>query len=277
MAMSNETDTKVTEVEATSKKSSDTEISEMFEGAADQIECLKVALTDSAAEIESLNAMVSQQKDSFDVELSECKSRIEELEKELAEAVEAKDSAEATLNQLKEEALLNERLHELNDLRLLAKTEEGQIRQAEKVKAMSDEDYDSYKSELLDIFSVQTVEDTADETAEEAESTEEEEVTEEASEEDSEDATEEEENVDRSAEIVTETVEATEDDASKAKIKEILKVLSNSTKTEAVNHEEVEESSEEGEDASNKETASVEEAISTEKLAEAFSGIAYRK
>lgn len=110
---------------------------------------LQVTLTDKAAEVEELHTVALEQES----ELKSAQIKIEELQKSLDEANKAKEEAQRELSGIKEEALLNERLSTLKNANILRSEEAAQIKQAEKIKQMSEEEFADYVSELTDVKS----------------------------------------------------------------------------------------------------------------------------
>lgn len=116
-----------------------------------KLEEMSQAILDKAAEIENLHEVTLEQEKKFEAEVSSLKSQLEEVSKSLETASKERDEAVSELNKIKEEALLTKRLSQLKEFKLLCASEEAQVKQAEKIKAMSDEQFDEYTSELLEI------------------------------------------------------------------------------------------------------------------------------
>ena len=125
-----------------------------------QVNDLQGALIDKAAELESLHEIALEQEKKFAAETESLKSQVDELRKALEIATKEKEEAVSELVKIKEEALLNERLTRLQEAKLLRSGEEASVKQAEKVKKMSDADFDEYVSELSDIKGQTTSSDT---------------------------------------------------------------------------------------------------------------------
>lgn len=127
-----------------------------------QVNDLQGALLDKAAELESLHEIALEQEKKFSAETDSLKSQVEELRKALEIATIEKEKAVSELVKIKEEALLNERLTRLQDAKLLRSGEEARVKQAEKVKKMSEIEFDDYLSELSDVKTQTTSSDTKD-------------------------------------------------------------------------------------------------------------------
>lgn len=152
-----------TEIESidTEKKSSEVSsenMNNLIQDTTKQLEDIKTSLQDKATEVEELHSIALEQEKKFQDELAKVQQELESKEsliKELQEALEnatkAKEDAVEELNKMKEEALLSNRLQKLQDLKLLRSGEEAQIKQAEKVKSMSEECFAEYIEDLLDI------------------------------------------------------------------------------------------------------------------------------
>lgn len=110
---------------------------------------LNAALTDRLAEIEELHTIALEQESGFDKQLSDLKAEIAGLQAQLEAATKEKTAALTELANIKEEALLTERLSELKDAGLLRNEDEAQLKQAEKVKKMSNEEYAEYRDDML--------------------------------------------------------------------------------------------------------------------------------
>jgi type I site-specific restriction-modification system R (restriction) subunit len=117
-----------------------------------KLEEMSRAILDKAAEIENLHEVTLDQEKKFEAEVSSLKSQLEEVSKNLEAASKERDEAVNELNNIKEEALLTKRISQLKELRLLCASEESQVKQAEKIKAMSDVQFEEYTSELLEII-----------------------------------------------------------------------------------------------------------------------------
>jgi len=121
-----------------------------------QVEQLKAAILDRAAEVEDLHTVALEQEKAFQEELAALRSENESLNTKLADAEKARELAQSEINQMKEEAMLRERISKLEGEGLLKTEESSRIKQAEKVRAMTEEDFTSYLEDLLDV-KIQTV------------------------------------------------------------------------------------------------------------------------
>lgn len=142
--------------EAESQQTSDSNVADdvviqELAAARGKLEEMSQAILDKAAEIENLHEVTLEQEKKFEAEVSSLKSQLEEVSKSLETASKERDEAVSELNKIKEEALLTKRLSQLKEFKLLCASEEAQVKQAEKIKAMSDEQFDEYTSELLEI------------------------------------------------------------------------------------------------------------------------------
>jgi hypothetical protein len=125
--------------------------SDFIENATKQLEELQRSVLDKAAEIENLHDVALEQEKQFEARVSSLESHVEELKSSLETAQKERDEAVNELKKIREDAILGERLTALKDLGLLRSTEEAQIKQAERIKLMSDDEFEDYKAELLDI------------------------------------------------------------------------------------------------------------------------------
>lgn len=128
-----------------------------------KLEELNTAIIDKAAEIENLHELTLEQEKKFEAEVSSLKSQLETATSTIEAVTKERDEAVSELKNIKEEALLTKRLTQLKELKLLRAGEEAQIKQAEKIKAMSDEQFEDYTSELLDIVKAMQPEASASE------------------------------------------------------------------------------------------------------------------
>lgn len=141
----------ITEPEEKTQTSEQQISSAIIENATKQLEELQSSLLDKAAEIENLHEVALEQEKRFEAEVSSLKSQLEELKASLEAANTERDSAVSELKKIQDDALLNERLSALKDLGILRSSEEAQIKQAERIKLMSEEEFEDYKAELTDI------------------------------------------------------------------------------------------------------------------------------
>ena len=147
-------ETKDSETQDTEKKSSEVsseKVENLIQDTTKQLEELKVSLKDKATEVEELHNIALEQEKKAKEELAAQESKIKELQEALDVATKAKEEAIAELNNMKEEALLNKRIRQLHDLKLLRSGEEAQIKQAEKIKFMTEEEFAEYVEDLSDI------------------------------------------------------------------------------------------------------------------------------
>lgn len=128
-------------------------IKETLESATSELALLKQDLANQVVELEELHSASLEESQAKDAEIAKLNEQLEALKNELAEVKSQKESFEQELKAIEEAKLLTQRLSILNELGFLRRGEEGQREQAGKVRAMSQEDFDSYVSELKAIFS----------------------------------------------------------------------------------------------------------------------------
>jgi uncharacterized protein YukE len=240
----------IQETQETEKKSSEVSSDKMenlIQDTTKQLEEIKVSLADKATEIDELHAIALEQEKKFQDELAKRESEIKELQTALETATNVKEEAIKELNDLKEEALLNERIRKLHDLNLLRSGEESQIKQVEKIKTMSEEVFADYIEEILDLRGKTVDASVIDKSAEPAE-----EITSET--------------IDK----LTEEVTKVDDEQAKAKLREILTNLKKEDVETEAGQVLVEEEVKENE---NKEVASVATLPEVSLLQKAFLGI----
>lgn len=121
-----------------------------IEEATKQVEKLREDLVDRTAATEELHAVALEQERAFAEEVAALKQEIDDLKKSLEESKKAESDAVAELAKIREEAMLNERISILTQEGVLRSDEESRTKQAEKIRAMSDEDFKSYVEELVD-------------------------------------------------------------------------------------------------------------------------------
>lgn len=115
------------------------------------IEELKTSLIDRAAEIEVLHSIAIEQENKYQDQVNTLQAKVEELHAALEAANRAKEEAVEELNKFKSDQLFEKRMSLLQDKNLVRSTEEARNKQAEKIKAMSDEEFASYVEELSDL------------------------------------------------------------------------------------------------------------------------------
>lgn len=269
---------KTTETDTIEETTSESGISEketdFLESAVKTVEDLKVLVSDKAIEIEELHNIASEQEKKFKGELAEATSKIDELQKALQDANEAKEEAIAELANLKEEALLQERLRALRDNSLLRTAQEAQIKQAEKISAMSEQEFASYFEDLLDIAGKDKAEKTS--ATEEENSKEDESVGVEVKKEEVAEG----EVEDKIVETIEETTKAATDDEAQARIRRIIKSLTGDSQNSIQDVEDTEKAEDETEegDGSPKsvkesESCKTKEVPSIDQMSACFAGI----
>lgn len=240
------------EVQTDEKKSSEVsgdKVENLMQETAKQLNEIKTSLQDKTTEVEELHAIALEQEAKFQEEIAKKESAIKELQEALDAATKDKEEAVNELNRLKEEALLNGRLRLLHDRKLLRSGEEAQIKQAEKVKSMSEEVFAEYVEDLLDI-QTQVSTTVSEQSAEPAK-----EITPETE-----------------VEVLAEaTINQVSDEQAKAKLREILTNLGKESVKETENKSEVNSAKENKEVSGQKETVSNIPEISL--LQKAFLGI----
>jgi len=214
-----------------------------IESAEKTVEELKVAVLDKTAEIDDLHNLVLEKEDEFNKIKSSLETRIGELELALQESIKAKDELFSELSTIKEEALLKERLEVLKENDLLRSEEEAQMKQAEKIKKLSDDEFNDYVIELSDIRKKAVISDTESEVKTED-----------------------------SAELLVETIEKivgrTSTEEARAHLKRVLDSLQSDSSSVSINDEKAGEIKEVA--------AASEQEVSVEQLTEAFKLIALR-
>lgn len=146
--MAQETETDIKEVTSEGENS---EIEIVVKTALANVEDLKSILIDKTVEIEELYANALIQQNMFQAEVSSLKTQVEELAKALDDANKAKEDAETELRRIHEDALLQRRVRELTECNLLRSSEEAIALQRQKIKGMTDADFEIYKDELMDV------------------------------------------------------------------------------------------------------------------------------
>lgn len=134
-----------------SEVSSEIKVEDLIKDTAKQLDEIKQSLQDKAVEVDELHSIALEQEKKFQTEVAEKESKIKELQQALESATKAKEEAITELNNMKEQALLSARLAKLESQGLLRSEETAKQKQAEKVKAMSEEVFAEYVEDLLDI------------------------------------------------------------------------------------------------------------------------------
>jgi len=111
------------------------------------VDQLSVDLADQATEIEALHTEAEEK----DKALAEANEKLEELSKKVAEVTERAEKAEAKLQEIEEARLISDRMSFLKNNGVEGSTEEKLLKQAEKCKSMSDEEFKAYADELIDV------------------------------------------------------------------------------------------------------------------------------
>jgi len=202
-----------------------TKTEEALRKAASSIEDLTTTLEEKSTEVEDLKVEVSEKEAS----INDLNSKLEAAGEEIETLKKNLDETETSLEEIKKDRAADVRMTELDESGVGAKDENARETQVNKVREMSDEEFASYKEELVsvrqavldeiaaateknkteteEVAEEKQTEEAEEEKAEETEeAAEEEETSEEASEEESEEASEEEEdvvpaNVDRASAI----------------------------------------------------------------------------
>lgn len=241
-----QSNTEVTEPEKTqtSEATKPNEAEQVLAEVKNEIDGLTTALIDKAAELESLHDIALEQEKKHEAEMGTLKSRIEELEKALEIATKEKEAAVSELNGIKDAALLSERLTRLHEAKLLRSDDEAKTKQAEKVKAMSGQEFEEYFNELSDVRSQNESKDTATKASEEI-------------------------SAEEVVELIEKKVSLSNDEETKSKLLQIVASLmsKNEKPEEKVSKESDQETNE------NKESAACNTEIDVQKMAEGFSNI----
>jgi hypothetical protein len=236
-----------TEIIESENKNIEESVEKLVESAEKVVEDLKISVMDKTVEIEDLHNLVLEKEEEFNKTKSSLEARISELEAALEESNKARDAVLAELAEIKEEALLRERLDVLKEKDILRSEEEAQVKQAEKIKKLSNEEFEDYVKELSDIREKVSVNATVETPTEKVED---------------------------SAEVTVELIEnmvgRAANEEVKSQLKKVLETLQLNNSAASVSEEVAEVKKEV---AAEKE----EDAVSVEQLTEAFKVIALRR
>lgn len=128
-------------------------VKETLESATSELDTLRQDMANYVVELEELHSVSLEERKAKDTEIAKLKEQLENLTKELSEVKAQKNSYEKELRAIEEAKVLTERLALLSELGFLRQEENGQREQANKIIAMSNDEFNSYVSELKDIFS----------------------------------------------------------------------------------------------------------------------------
>lgn len=131
----------------------DSNSKETLESLNSELASAKQELANFVNELEELQEDNQKEIQAKDSEIASLKEQLDSLTKELAEVQSQRDTFENKLQSIETAKILEARMSTLKDLGFLRKDEEAQKSQANKVLAMTNEAFDSYISELKDIFS----------------------------------------------------------------------------------------------------------------------------
>jgi hypothetical protein len=123
-----------------------------LESAMEDLASIKQELADQVVELEELHSLSLEETTLKNAELAEVKVEMEALKAQLAEVIQQKNQYAKELKLIEDAKILNHRLSELEELKLLRNSEGGLREQAQKVTEMTNEQFESYKTELVDIF-----------------------------------------------------------------------------------------------------------------------------
>lgn len=112
---------------------------------------LKESLASNLADVTAENESLHAEADESVAKLSAQDEKIKELEKSLEEAKAAAEAAEGRLQDIERSQLVAKRVRFLKENSISRSTEETLLKQAEKCADMSEEEFDAYTSDLLDI------------------------------------------------------------------------------------------------------------------------------
>ncbi|RKZ85453.1 MAG: hypothetical protein DRQ39_07135 [Gammaproteobacteria bacterium] len=104
-------------------------------------------LANATAEVEELHV----EADEAEAKLSAKDEKIKDLEKKLEDATAQAADKEAKLKEIEKARIVSTRVRFLQENRISRSTEENLLKQAEKCAEMSEEEFDAYTSDLLDI------------------------------------------------------------------------------------------------------------------------------
>lgn len=112
---------------------------------------IKDSLTSNLADVTAENESLHAEADESAAELSAQGEKIKELEKTVAEAQKAREEAEKKLEEIERSRLVTARARFLKDHGISRSTEDDMLKQVEKCAEMSEEEFEAYTSDLLDI------------------------------------------------------------------------------------------------------------------------------
>lgn len=135
------------------KKSEVTQVStdERVDNAIQAVEKLQDELTTDLADVTAENESLHSEADEKEAELSAQDEKIKELEAKLASATSDKEAAQAKLVEIERAKLVASRVRFLQENEIARSTEKALLIQADKCANMSDEDFEVYTEDLLDI------------------------------------------------------------------------------------------------------------------------------
>ena len=135
---------------------------------------IKDSLTSNLADVTAENESLHAEADESDAKLSAQDEKIKELEKTLEEAQSAREEAEKRLQDIERSRLVANRARTLKDGGIARSREDEFVKQVEKCADMSEEEFEAYTADLLDVRNTVLAQfQAAEEKAEEAEKEEE--------------------------------------------------------------------------------------------------------
>lgn len=142
----------VSEVKAElNKEKAQEEMQQQLNEAKATLEELRPIVETKNEEIAALKAANEQLQESSKEEIEKLSAKIEELEAEKKSLQDRAEAAEGELADNKAREMLQERVNFLSENDILRSTEEAQLAQLEKVSGMSDEEFENYCADLIDI------------------------------------------------------------------------------------------------------------------------------
>lgn len=146
-------------IEVTNEENSNSElpsdevnqVSKVLEETKEAVEEVKEIVANNIVELEGLRKVAEKEESEKDTLIKQLEEANKNLQEALQKANSEKEALEAKLQEIEEENLLSERLTKLSEKNLLRKGEEAQAKQAEKIKIMTNEEFDEYLNELSEI------------------------------------------------------------------------------------------------------------------------------
>jgi hypothetical protein len=132
------------------------QLTQSVEETKEVVEQMKQIVADKVVELEEIQKAAVEDSLAKEEKIKQLEEENKQLSEQLQKAKADKEELETKLREIEEENLLNERLSKLSDKDLLRTSEEAQLKQASKIKNMSEEDFSEYVQELEELASKQT-------------------------------------------------------------------------------------------------------------------------